>query len=214
MAAGSDWLLLSEVDHWLDDDAYKAAYEIIRRGRVPVSAFRSDILGSDSGLPERVETLLAKARSPALVLFSTDEISARFDSKQDRGALFGPQSWLLHRHPLLGDPEIRFSSVRIRWPELAEELATAGYTVRGAKHPRPGPKGGDETSIKRLAWEIAEEILLDDTRRPRRGYGRLAKLARAVNSELSRHGHQRQDDSVRKMIGPSLREWEGKNPDK
>jgi hypothetical protein len=34
------------------------------------------------------------------------------------------------------------------------------------------------------------------------------------NAELTGRGHQYKDDSIRRSIGPSVREWEKKNPDK
>ena len=39
-------------------------------------------------------------------------------------------------------------------------------------------------------------------------------LARLVNAELSKRGHEYKDDSVRRMIGPTLREWETRHPRK
>ena len=76
----------------------------------------------------------------------------------------------------------------------------------------PGPKGGEQ-NVDQLAWKIAERLLKSDQARAR-GHGRLMSLARQVNQELAKGGHKRQDDSIRKAIGPSLREWERKNPDK
>jgi len=76
---------------------------------------------------------------------------------------------------------------------------------------RPGPKGSGR-SIKTLVCEIADEILADDARRPALGYGRLTALALLVNAELALRGHQYQDESIRKMIQPFLREWEGHHP--
>jgi hypothetical protein len=75
----------------------------------------------------------------------------------------------------------------------------------------PGPKGG-EMKVAELAWRIALHILEEGERRPARGRGRLTQLARLVNDELDKKGHVRQADSIRKAIGPSLREWETKNP--
>ena len=76
----------------------------------------------------------------------------------------------------------------------------------------PGPKGGEQ-SVSREAWQIAESLLACGQGHPRR-HGRLMGLARQVNGQLAQRGHIRQDDSVRKAIGPSLRDWERKNPDK
>ena len=76
----------------------------------------------------------------------------------------------------------------------------------------PGPKGG-EKKVNQRAWEIALQILNSDSR-PASGHGRLTSLARLVNAVLAKEGHQRHDDSIRKAIGPSLRDWEARNPDK
>jgi hypothetical protein len=76
----------------------------------------------------------------------------------------------------------------------------------------PGPKGG-EKKVNQRAWEIALQILHGDSR-PAPRYGRLTSLARLVNAVLAKEGHQRHDDSIRKAIGPSLRDWEARNPDK
>jgi hypothetical protein len=75
----------------------------------------------------------------------------------------------------------------------------------------PGPKGGKQ-SVKDFACQMALSILGDDDQRPAPGYGRLMALARLVNAELVRRGHQYQDDSVRRMIQPVSREWEAKHP--
>jgi hypothetical protein len=74
----------------------------------------------------------------------------------------------------------------------------------------PGPKGG-EASIQRTAWLSAERILASDER-PKRGHGRLSKLARLVTADLERAGVRRQPDSIRKAIRAGLREWEVKHP--
>jgi hypothetical protein len=78
---------------------------------------------------------------------------------------------------------------------------------------RPGPKAG-EKSPKDLACDIARQILDDEKKRPKLGYGRRITLARMVNDELARLGYRYANDSVRKMIGLSLEEWEAKNPQK
>lgn len=78
---------------------------------------------------------------------------------------------------------------------------------------RPGPKPSQQ-SPKDLACNIALDILANDERRPQRGYGRLIAIARLVNDDARFKGHSYEFDSVRKMIGPAVREWEAKNPDK
>jgi len=75
----------------------------------------------------------------------------------------------------------------------------------------PGPKGG-KTRLTALAWKAAERIL-NSEKKPKRGHGRLAELARQVNEELKGEGYELQDDTVRRTIGPSLREWENKDPE-
>jgi hypothetical protein len=73
----------------------------------------------------------------------------------------------------------------------------------------PGPKAG-ESAKAGLAWQLALEVLSDDSLRPAPGYGWLAQLARKVNSKLKKRGFQYRDDSIRRMIQPSAREWERK----
>lgn len=134
-----------------------------------------------------------------------------------------PQSWL-ESHGYPRGPHFD--------PTRKTRLEAAGISACPGKEPRPqpteslrggltarpdddsadaasGPKAG-ETSIGRTAWSIAERIL-DSNERPKRGHGRLAKLARLVTTELERAGQQRQPDSIRKVIGPSLREWEARH---
>jgi hypothetical protein len=89
-----------------------------------------------------------------------------------------------------------------------------GYRWPSHFDPSPGPNEEQNrrphgSKLAEAAWPVAEQILEDDTRRPPPGYGRLIKLARLVNAEL---GQRDQDESVRKAIGPSLREWERRNP--
>jgi hypothetical protein len=103
------------------------------------------------------------------------------------------------------------------WPEPAvlSSSATAATTTRppdGAPEAsRSGPKG--KQRIAELAWQAALAILGDNARRPPSGYGRLSTLARQVNAELAKQGHHYQADSIRKVIGPSLRDWERRHPD-
>lgn len=77
----------------------------------------------------------------------------------------------------------------------------------------PGPKSGEREAAK-VAWEIAEQILADDGRRPRRGHGRQRALARAIQPLLRARGYGRKVDTIAKDTRPGLREWEAKNPDK
>lgn len=85
--------------------------------------------------------------------------------------------------------------------------------VTATEQRRPGPKPSQQ-SPKDLACNIALDILANDERRPKRGYRRLIAIARLVNDDARFKGHSYESDSVRKMIGPAVREWEAKNPDK
>jgi hypothetical protein len=212
--------------------AIAAFQDVIGRGEVPVIAVRDDC---GSITPQRIEPLLAAAKN-ALFYTSINEIDAYFDSFRDR-AIFGSRSDLIDvaRYPPaeLNGLQIRLSDVRVHWPALVKALAAVGFTdgtipddatapVESRPSQRtmepmipgkPGPKGREQ-SIDRIAWQIALEILTDDGRRPPRGYGRLTTLARLVNGELARRGHRLLDESIRRKIQASVREWEGKNPDK
>jgi hypothetical protein len=77
----------------------------------------------------------------------------------------------------------------------------------------PGPKSGEREAAS-VAWEIAEQILANDGRRPRRRHGRQRALARAIQPLLRARGYSREVDTITKDIRPGLREWEAKNPDK
>jgi hypothetical protein len=230
---GNDWLLFSEVPGWLGGAASTAARDIIGRGTVPVSAMRSDIPGGTT--PERVEKLLTQARK-ADVWLGGDAITAYYSGDQDRRSILGPRSSLqsldvilewsyADRHRLWvpgfpgvthdwpyegGDWAIGLRSCRVHWPPLASALTEAGYRV---KNRRPGPHDG-EKSPKDLACEIALRILGDKARRPKPGYRRMTTLAQTVNAELAGEGYQYLDDSVRRMIGPTVRDWETRNPQK
>ena len=74
----------------------------------------------------------------------------------------------------------------------------------------PGPKGGGK-KVDELMWDIASDIL-ESEQKPKRGHGRLTALARMVQPELSKQGHERLVESICKSIRRSLREWEAKNP--
>jgi hypothetical protein len=77
----------------------------------------------------------------------------------------------------------------------------------------PGEAG--KPGRQKEAWQIAFEILSDDALWPARGHGRLMTLARLVNAERTRRGHQRrEDDTIRKWLEAGLREWEAKHPDR
>jgi hypothetical protein len=143
MPKQSDWPLLSEAYNRLDgsDGSVAAAFDIIGRGQVPVSAYRSNVTDNMSGLPERIETLLGEARQ-GLVQFPLSEIYALFDGE--------------------AEPWARFFAARVRWPELVDKLEAAGFAVaelgesarseqrlgtkrakRRSHQPRRGPKPGE-----------------------------------------------------------------------
>jgi hypothetical protein len=104
----------------------------------------------------------------------------------------------------------------LTWEQFHDDLicfelpagARARQNRRGGK--TPGPKAG-APSIKDRTCQIALKILADEHRRPPRGYRRLMTIARLVNAEIE---ESYKDDSIRKMIGPTVREWEGKHPNK
>jgi hypothetical protein len=227
--AASDHVICLPDEH-LEACTIEAFREIIGYGKVPVRAVRDDyevsiIAVRDDGsiIPERVEKLLAAA-SHTIVYPSVDQIVAYFSSCADR-TIFGPRSDLF----TMARDHVCFSDVEVHLPALVKPLEAIGFSagapLDGATAPvepgrlesvmasRPGPKGSEQ-GIARLAWEIALKILADNDQRPPRGYGRVIKLARLVNAELAQQGHRREDDSVRKAISPSLREWEKKYPDR
>jgi hypothetical protein len=98
---------------------------------------------------------------------------------------------------------------------IAERRGDGGEIIRKlvadwVKKRRPGRKAG-AISVKDLACKLVLRILDDEAQRPPRGRGRLTTLAGMVNADLVRHGHHYKDDSVRKMIAPSVRDWEKKH---
>ena len=93
----------------------------------------------------------------------------------------------------------------------APEPKAASAPLPGAA--KPGPKAGEKTS-KGHACQIALEILANDDHRPPRGYGRRIAVARLVNAELRAQGIDYKDDSIRSMIGQTVREWEDAHPHK
>jgi hypothetical protein len=102
-------------------------------------------------------------------------------------------------------------------PVLSGEQAMELWPAASIENPRtlanaPGPKGGGR-GAKSVAWEVAEEILADTSRRPMRGHGRLTALARAVQPLLEKRGHSREIDTIVKSIRASFRNWEIENPD-
>jgi len=75
----------------------------------------------------------------------------------------------------------------------------------------PGRKPG-QASPKDRASKAVLAILDNESERPRRGYGRMAALARMVQKTLPELPHKQ--NSIEKMIRMTVTEWENKNPDK
>lgn len=73
-----------------------------------------------------------------------------------------------------------------------------------------GPKAGQQSVSKRVVWDIALRFLPDVGRSRKHGW--KAELVRQVNRELTKKGHNYQDDSIRKMIKDSLDFWERNHP--
>ena len=177
-----------------------AAEEIIVSGRVRVHATRSDHPGST--IPEPVEKLLAAATRVEIV---GDVLIVHYEPGQDIQSILVPRSNLRNEAPIAWHYGKAACSVvcraaRVHESDLNEALAAAGYAVLGKQ-------------IKHIAWDIAKGIL-DRGKAPLRGYGRLIRLARMVNTELDRRGHRYENGTVRKMISLDLRNWEAVNPDK
>jgi hypothetical protein len=130
MALQSDWPLLSEAYDRIDADGIAIAMHIIGHGQVPITALRSDRgYGYDARFPERIEAVLAIAVS-TIVSFWDNKIDASFDRETDP-TIFGPLCSRVY-------PQIRFSSVRVRQPELVDTLAAAGtgYAIATPKSQR------------------------------------------------------------------------------
>jgi hypothetical protein len=142
--------------------------------------------------PQHIEEFLTRAIGPACV---------EPDNKLRAVILWGGGA-----PPYEADTCI-FRAVHLYRPALVFELEAAGFAMPEEDGPRP--QGGD---LAARAWPIALQILEDDAQHPPRGYGGLTALARLVNAELTRSGHRYQDDSVRKAIGRSVREWESRHP--
>jgi hypothetical protein len=98
-------------------------------------------------------------------------------------------------------------------PGFPDTLAPPWAEPLPAWREPPGPKGGEQ-KVANLACEIAQRILESD-QKPPRGRGRLAELSRLVQRELAKLHHDRKADSIRRSyIGPYLKDWEKRNPDK
>jgi hypothetical protein len=77
----------------------------------------------------------------------------------------------------------------------------------------PGPKPGHETA-KRLVDDAVRTILESDAERPPKGHGRIVSLARIIQERLASEGPRYKLNSIEKMIRPTVKQWEERNPDK
>jgi hypothetical protein len=199
------------------EHADRALVSILRRGTVPR---RGRAYQNNRGPPN---FFLHESRFPQVyftpIVFDDvvgHLLSIRLSSSQTvaeyEGEPFSHFQGMMPTRPklyaLLVNDEVAWEPFRDE--AIERELpADATPEISGARTDKTERNAG----TKVIAWEIAEGILADDTRRPPRGFGRLMALARLVNAELGRRGHQYETDSVRKMIGRDLREWEAKHPD-
>jgi hypothetical protein len=116
------------------------------------------------------------------------------------GFFFGPRKhWC--------ELEVKRSEVEVLWPASPAANYDA-ITLRS-----PGPKGGEKKPASD-AWEIAEQLLQDEGRRPPRRRGRLTALARAVQPLLMERGHTREVDTITKYIRAEVCKWQMDNPTK
>jgi hypothetical protein len=118
---------------------------------------------------------------------------------EDRPGELDPTLCVLEAAPILAIAERRGDG-----GEIIRKLVAQWVEKR-----RPGRKAG-AISVKDLACKLALRVLDDETQRPPRGRGRLMTLARMANADLVQLGQKYEDDSVRKMIAPSVRDWEKK----
>lgn len=147
-------------------DAMRAAMDIIGRGDVPATGFRSDI--PDGTTRERIEALLKKAKR-TIVDCVGDEITAYFDSRQDR-EIFGPRSRFNDTGPRptfyarSGDDQaIIFRAVLVRWPALVQALAAAGFALSDETSRRRGAYLGELASFwNRLSPEMRAKLTDDE----------------------------------------------------
>ena len=150
-------------------DAMRAAMDIIGRGDVPVTAFRSDI--PDGTTRGRIDALLTKA-TRTIVDCVGDEITAYFNSRQDR-EIFGPRSRFndtgprpMFYAPSGDNPAITFRAVLVRWPALVQALAAAGFAVSDGTSRRRGACLGELRSFwVRLGPETRASLTDDDIAR-------------------------------------------------
>lgn len=163
------------------------------------------------------EEFLSAARERALDVYAKSSLFG-----QDR-TLIPPEDWWSCRYVELPDRmasnfffrpskrwydlEIRRSDVEALWPRPLEPSYGAPALLL------PGPKGGERKAAS-VAWEIAEQILSDEGRWPRRAHGALTALARAIQPSLKERGHSREVDTITKDIRASFRAWQRENPDR
>jgi hypothetical protein len=118
--------------------------------------------------------------------------------------------------PILIQPDqFRFGSDEMQLDDGAIKLKGVRI-VPGQPNPQidpPGRKPG-QPSAKDRACNAALSILSNDAKRPPRGHGRKAELARMVCADLENAGSRYQENTVQRMIRDTVKDWEAKNPDK
>jgi hypothetical protein len=103
---------------------------------------------------------------------------------------------------LLGDG-IKITGVR---------MVAGALQTRDAQNDPPGRKPGRQSAKDRACEAVLS--ILNDAKRPLRGHGRKAELARMVRTALLKEGHTYQENTVQGMIRGTVTDWEAKNPDK
>jgi hypothetical protein len=84
--------------------------------------------------------------------------------------------------------------------------------VPASQNDPPRPKPGQQSAKDRLC-QAALSILNDPAKRPPRGHGRKAKIARLLYKLQPDDGRRYEEDSIVRMIRDTITEWETNNPD-
>jgi hypothetical protein len=184
-----------------NDGCRQQILNAIRDGKLSLS-WQDPGPGSWPTCPHEIAIRIAQA-APATV--------DRAGRWQGQEALFGraDTEHLWGVRPRAPEPPQRPDVIGAADADLASDAQPPA--IGGAAN-HPGPKAG-ELSIKGQACASALQILKSHAERPRRGYGRLIGVARMVKKKLPGAGSYK-DDSIGKMIRPTVRDWEVKNPHK
>jgi hypothetical protein len=128
---------------------------------------------------------------------------------------FGPDLHLVSiPSELISAKLIRFDRDEIKLGDtIIRGVRAAPTTPRTLGPQAPGPKPGDQTAKPRAHDEV-RAILSNDAKRPLRGHGRIAKLARMVREKFALEGIHYELNSIEKMIRPAAKEWEERNPER